>query len=365
MEAAPVAGERMARVVVANVYSGGATVELEVGFSTTIASLKGRLSDAFAERPAPADQRLIYCGKICDDGDALRDVLRDFDEPQTAHSFHLVLCKNGQSPRAAAPSPATSPAPAPPRPPATPSAAAATAPVAPRAEVPPPREPPREPLRADVLQAVSDAQAYHAQASRVYAEALREGCWTNENVLAEAAANARLALLPTVVVRQSPHVAPARPAGFVAVGLRRLRTHRAALMVHVKLAVKLAVMVVLLGQDGDASRLALLATAAAAAFVYQAGIGAALYDAVRGDAQTPLPPSELRDAAEDLLAGRISNRGGLATDVFYLLASFALSLLPTWRATALIEPPRPAPPSAPAPHGPDAQPLEPAAPAAA
>ena len=88
--APPLGLEEMAKVVVANVYSGGATVKLDLPASTTIGGLKSRLSESFAERPSPKEQRLIYCGKICDEDETLRDVLRDLSSPQT---FHLVLCK--------------------------------------------------------------------------------------------------------------------------------------------------------------------------------------------------------------------------------------------------------------------------------
>lgn len=75
----------LAKVIVANVYAGGATVELELPWTTTILGLKGLVAARFAS--APSEQRLIYCGKICKDDEQLKDVMTG------SPTFHLVVTK--------------------------------------------------------------------------------------------------------------------------------------------------------------------------------------------------------------------------------------------------------------------------------
>ncbi|RJE19360.1 Conserved fungal protein [Aspergillus sclerotialis] len=58
--------------------------------SSTVASLKTRLSESIPSRPTPAIQKLIYCGKpIANDGLTLQSVLEPVES--TEYSIHLVL----------------------------------------------------------------------------------------------------------------------------------------------------------------------------------------------------------------------------------------------------------------------------------
>jgi len=296
-----VGGEQVAKVVVANVYAGGAssgarrgptalfagaTVELELAASTTIGSLKARLADSFAERPAPSEQRLIYCGKICKDESSLRDVLRSLDGPQT---FHLVLCRSQQQAR-------------------------------PQPEARPPREEPAHALPADVLEAAGRSYERHLALAAVYAEALREGRWTRR------VDEPRLAAVAP---------APRRFAASAARLIESLRANPVLATFDVKLLLKLAVVVALLGHDGDAARCALLVSLAVVAFLVQTGLAGLLLDTLLAASASFDSDTDWRRRLHRALAtGRIPRRTGrffIPTELAVFLATFTLSLAPAWR----------------------------------
>ncbi|KAJ8614293.1 hypothetical protein CTAYLR_001184 [Chrysophaeum taylorii] len=321
---------QVVKVVVANVYAGGATVELEVAASTTIGSLKARLFNSFASRPVPSEQRLIYCGKICQDEASLRDVLRSLESPQT---FHLVMCRQQQQP-----APAARPA----------------------------KVPPSHALPAKVLEATGAAYDFHLALAAVYAEALRQGAWTHQarSVLDQAAANARLfeTTPPRLGVLAAAGLSPRQPPppprpNRVAAAWDRLRANRVFALMDLKLALKLAVVVALLGHDGDLPRLVVLSLLAFLAFSVQTGL-ARLFAEDLGARLRFLDDDDDRDVdwrqllRRTLATGRIASRTAnlnpfLEATIF--LATFAVSLAPAWRPTAII----PAPPDPHQPRRPD------------
>ncbi|EFJ50980.1 hypothetical protein VOLCADRAFT_103620 [Volvox carteri f. nagariensis] len=72
----------------------------------TIADLQKLLSETYEGRPAPADQTLIYGGKVLKDNSVrLRDIVSKHDAPVGPHSIHLVI---KQKPTTIGPSPARS-----------------------------------------------------------------------------------------------------------------------------------------------------------------------------------------------------------------------------------------------------------------
>mmetsp|Transcript_3635 Transcript_3635/g.11199 ORF Transcript_3635/g.11199 Transcript_3635/m.11199 type:complete len:361 (-) Transcript_3635:1488-2570(-) len=329
--------EEVAKVLVANVYAGGATVELDLPASTTIGTLKDRLRDSFAERPPPSDQRLIYCGKICEQDDVkLRDVLRDLRSPQT---FHLVVANRGGSSH---PPPPRSPPPPPPETPPPPQGQTVTPPAQP----PSPRQ--------------------HAEES-TYEEALREGGWLDEaQLFEEACRNGQITVIhlrtTTLVPRRLGPSAISRAAAFA----RRVAAHPVVLAFDVKLLAKLAAVVALLGHDGDLYRLATLSFVAAVAFLVQTGIARAALAHLsphllrrgddflhllrnppqRGAGETPVAPetspsetpqvSSRLSLARAILTGDVPDRAALGHsflrfDVPLFFVSFFLSLAPPWR----------------------------------
>ena len=174
---------------------------------------------------------------------------------------------------------------------------------------------------------------------------------------------------------------PEPPASF-AEAARRARDHPVVQMVDLKLAFKLALVVVLLGQDGDSGRFAVLTCLAFAAFLHQTGLARALLSAARapGAAATAAEAEERAQTAEEarvrqqqqlpewsrvlgsLARGLIapSDANGPLTELALLFATFALSLAPTWRPHAIqpapadpsvhITPPTPAAPNLPDEH---------------
>jgi hypothetical protein len=79
------------RVVVKNVYNGGRAYFFDaLPLNTLIGDLKQQLCDEVDDHPIPAQQRLIYGGKLCDDRQTIGSVLSKHDR-DPPHMFHLVL----------------------------------------------------------------------------------------------------------------------------------------------------------------------------------------------------------------------------------------------------------------------------------
>lgn len=313
--------QQVAKVVVANVYAGGTTVELEVAASTTIGSLKARLADSFAERPAPSEQRLIYCGKICKDESSLRDVLRSMDAPQT---LHMVLCRG---PRRQG------------------SDDAQRAPIRPQSR-------PTHALPVEVLDAIGRVREMHLAAASVYAEAIREGRWTTHtpSVLDEAAANAGVRVLSqqrfaTVLGQAATHSVTPREPRSLATAFSRLvaaiRGHAVLGALDLRLALKLIVLVALLCHDGDTKRLAVLSALALTAFCFQTGLASMAWNALTTRLEAFQPTDDIsRSVHQAVAAGRIPPRSSHRlfnpfVEAFVFLATFALSLVPAWRTAAV------------------------------
>ncbi|CAM9431491.1 unnamed protein product, partial [Heterosigma akashiwo] len=74
-----------------NVYDGGSVTKFELPLKgTRIQKLKEVIQQENPDRPEPRDQRIIFCGKICQDDAKISDIIAKMDltDPQT---FHLVL----------------------------------------------------------------------------------------------------------------------------------------------------------------------------------------------------------------------------------------------------------------------------------
>lgn len=63
---------------------------VECGWEWTIRKLKEHLSNVYPNKPTQNQQKLIYSGKLLQDHQTLKDVLRQYDESQTTHTVHLV-----------------------------------------------------------------------------------------------------------------------------------------------------------------------------------------------------------------------------------------------------------------------------------
>ena len=64
-------------------------LELKAHISGTVRELKEQISQSFPTKPPPGDQKLVYLGKILNDGDRLEEVLR-LDDTVTSYTLHLV-----------------------------------------------------------------------------------------------------------------------------------------------------------------------------------------------------------------------------------------------------------------------------------
>ncbi|XP_065169186.1 homocysteine-responsive endoplasmic reticulum-resident ubiquitin-like domain member 2 protein isoform X1 [Atheta coriaria] len=82
------------------------TVQCELTW--TINMLKQHLSEVYPSKPPKNEQKLIYSGKLLNDGVVLKDILRQY-EGQDTHTVHLV-CTPKFSPKTTRITPATTPA---------------------------------------------------------------------------------------------------------------------------------------------------------------------------------------------------------------------------------------------------------------
>lgn len=119
------------------------------------------------------------------------------------------------------------------------------------------------------------------------------------------------------------------------------------MLLDIKLALKMVLVVLLLGQDGNPVRLLVLSALAFAAFLYQTGILGAVAlmlfphrqragqpfepgrqaDGISG-ASSEIPP---RQRLRGLHEGGIAPGGGIVMDLNYLFLGFLCSLMPTWQ----------------------------------
>jgi len=63
---------------------------VECGLEWTIRKLKEHLSTVYPNKPTRNEQKLIYSGKLLQDHQMLKDVLRQYEQNQTTHTVHLV-----------------------------------------------------------------------------------------------------------------------------------------------------------------------------------------------------------------------------------------------------------------------------------
>uniref|UniRef100_A0AAV1UCY7 Ubiquitin-like domain-containing protein n=1 Tax=Peronospora matthiolae TaxID=2874970 RepID=A0AAV1UCY7_9STRA len=96
-------------LVVRNVYTPSQALALTVGVQTLVGELKRRLSVEFPSRPSVASQKLIFGGKVCSDDEALAHVLVQMQSCQQKEPddheqvepvvFHLLVHATGNGER--------------------------------------------------------------------------------------------------------------------------------------------------------------------------------------------------------------------------------------------------------------------------
>ncbi|KAF4320024.1 hypothetical protein BBO99_00004217 [Phytophthora kernoviae] len=89
----------LVNLVVKNVYTPSQTLALSVNAKTRVAELKQRLHEEFPQQPTPSSQKLIFGGKICGDHELLEQILapvqsshrKDGDDSEEPVVFHLLV----------------------------------------------------------------------------------------------------------------------------------------------------------------------------------------------------------------------------------------------------------------------------------
>ncbi|KAG7394048.1 hypothetical protein PHYBOEH_005874 [Phytophthora boehmeriae] len=98
-------------LVVKNVYTPSQTLALSVSAKTRVDELKQRLHEEFPEQPPPSSQKLIFGGKICGDHELLEQILapvqsshrKDGDGSEEPVVFHLLVTSAAPKSRVEAP----------------------------------------------------------------------------------------------------------------------------------------------------------------------------------------------------------------------------------------------------------------------
>jgi len=83
--------DNLVRLSIKNVYDGGSVTQIELPFdNSSIKDLKHEIQKKNSDHPEPQCQRIIYCGKICQDETQISQLLAQMDQT-TVQTFHLVL----------------------------------------------------------------------------------------------------------------------------------------------------------------------------------------------------------------------------------------------------------------------------------
>jgi hypothetical protein len=78
-------------IIVRNVYDGGAALEFNLPLSDTLRALKLQIQSHLQEKPHPHEQKLIFCGKVWDDGVRLGEILSKVRPRSLAHA-RMYIC---------------------------------------------------------------------------------------------------------------------------------------------------------------------------------------------------------------------------------------------------------------------------------
>ncbi|OQR97674.1 hypothetical protein ACHHYP_10138 [Achlya hypogyna] len=388
--------DMLIKVAVKNVYERDMTVSLEMAASSTVLMLKEYLHERF--QALPNHQRLIFGGKICENTQTLAQVLKRM-EPNEVYTFHLLVSNPDKTapPSRPASEPAAVPVPAPVAPPVAPAVSPpansvpipastpmpTTVPISatlppfplPNMPVPPmshvplfpfppaPSSPPLTPPHAaPCFPSMSGPQSMQLQHYLAQQETLLlmqiqflkhlQECQQIYGHHRPSTSTSPLTNISSFTTRtftvyrdEAPAAEPPAP-----VERRRLAAVRAVLLLlDLKLAVKMAVMMYIIGQDLPLPRLYLLIGISVVIYLYLTGIVNKVYDMVQGnhpEAPTPIPNAANDNNEFEMppvdVPGRpfltIPAEGGWWKDMQIFVMGLVVSLLPSWR-------PLPAPPA--------------------
>ncbi|KAF0700658.1 Aste57867_8836 [Aphanomyces stellatus] len=351
------------RIAVKSVYERNLSVELQMLGNSTILQLKQSLQERLPSGALPKHQRLIFGGKICDDTQTLAQVLKRM-EPNETYTFHLLVSQPNKPPPSAAP-----------------VAAPASVPIAPSAPVvPPPGVPASTPHEQPSIPASTSPlpQLDPATAAALHTMHLQHYLAQQEVMLLmqiqhlrhiqqyqqlhgirapETPAVAAPSLFPMHLGALHLHAVgggfpAANPAATANTTSPRFQAIRAIFgLIDLTLALKMCVMVYIIGQDLPPPRSYILMGLAAVIYLYMTGILIKIYDLIKGNPHVErVPPAAAAAAADngdmfnqenDLPMGppgpplvTIATEGGVLKDIQSFFVGLLLSLFPSWRPLA-------------------------------
>ncbi|OQS07991.1 hypothetical protein THRCLA_00026 [Thraustotheca clavata] len=365
--------DAMVKITVKNVYQRSQSIFLDIPSESTILELKERLEE-HVEAP-PKHQRLIFGGKVCDNTQKLAEILKRM-EAHEVYTFHVLVSNpdnlkppsaeaSSKSPEPTAPAPREV-VPPPPAPTTTPTAmfSIPTPPTPSLFPFPPsftpqaPTEPPQTPPCTPGMPEVQTVQLQHYLAQQetlllMQIQFLRhiqecQQLFGHQQGSTESHfANVTTFTTRTYTVYTENANAAAQPADVPPnPWTRRFQAVRAVVMLlDFKLAVKMIVMMYIIGQDLPWSRLYLLIGISCFIYLYLTGILNKIYDILKGnnpDAPTPIPNAENNNEFEvpnipttptaPFLT--IPVEGGWWKDLQIFFMGLFVSLLPSWRPQA-------------------------------
>ncbi|KDO25931.1 hypothetical protein SPRG_08586 [Saprolegnia parasitica CBS 223.65] len=381
--------DMMVKIAVKNVYERNLTVALEMECSSSILALKEALQERMDAEPK--HQRLIFGGKICENVQTLAQVLKRM-EPNEVYTFHLLVSNPDKpapmrSPPTSAAAPvASSPAavPAAPMPVAPPTMVAPTASTAtspftfPLPHMPPgavphvgaapsmplpsmfpfPQASTETPSPSPCFPAMPGLQTLQLQHYLAQQETLLlmqiqflrhlQECQQIYGAHQPSTSTSPLTNISSFTTRTFTVYRDDVPAAEAPMPRRRFAAIRAVLvLLDLKLAVKMAVMMYIIGQDLPLPRLYLLIGISSVIYLYLTGILNKIYDMIQGnhpEAPTPIPNAAndnndfevppMENLAPTTPFLTIPAEGGWWKDLQIFLMGLLVSLLPSWRPLA-------------------------------
>ncbi|CAK4070622.1 unnamed protein product [Aphanomyces euteiches] len=365
------------RIAVKSVYDRNLTMEFDTLFGySTILQLKQLVQERLPSSALPKHQRLIFGGKICDDQQTLAQVLKRM-EPNETYTFHLLVSERNKTLATSAPSPQATTT----TPPTISAAPQATAPSNTTSTIPSTTSPSPPPQPSSFPQANSPsppeasststapfppAQAMHLQHYLAqqelmilmqiqYLEHIRQYQQAHGIRAFETPTPVAPVLFPvhfSAAIRLPGVAGAAAAANAPAAGVRRFQTLRAVLsLLDITLALKMTVMVYIIGQDLPPPRSYVLISLAVVIYLYMTGILLKIYDILNGNPhidRAPRPDNNNGDGLfnqdNDMDAAAQAPRGpplvtiatetGLLKDIQSFFVGLVLSLFPSWRPLA-------------------------------
>ncbi|RHY56750.1 hypothetical protein DYB38_004550 [Aphanomyces astaci] len=380
-------------LVVKSVYERNLSLELKMEGSSTILQVKELLQDRLPSPALPKHQRLIFGGKICDDIQTLVQVLKRMD-PNETYTFHLLVSQPNKAATPATqrtpPSQAAVAAPAtaavPPTRPIAPTASIPLSPYAAPRPVPgapaptfattaPPTTPADSP--SAVPSSISPLQTMHLQHYLAQQELMltmqiqylrhiqqfqqMHGIHFNPDAATAAYSTSPPAMPFPTAYFASFHVPPAATppnVGAETPAAPRFQAIRSIVgLLDFTLALKMCVMVYIIGQDLPPPRSYILVGLSFVVYLYvymlMTGILLKIYDILKGNPHIDRAPAAAADNNGDLFnqlndavnAGppgpplvTIATDGGIIKDIQSFAVGLVLSLFPSWRPLASAPP---------------------------